>query len=214
MQTLTQQVGYTISGGGNTAYIPDKPGLSKKDVAINLYLTGAYDNGDDEGVYSYIITRRSSSTEDTTITSKEPSGLIYYKFSGNSADKLIWNTFISGYQHEIIAEIPVEVAPYFTSTDQAKLYSGTANPASGMTPSTGIYTNNDTGRVYMYQDWNWEPNVYYWYYVGARDKSGNATNFSGMKAHPWNPYYGNIGYTEIPIPVADNTPPTGMYFYT
>jgi len=184
-----------------------------RDKPIRLYLTGATDNSDAEGVYSYILTRRTAKAETynpNIFNNPEPSALVdaYLESGCNSS---LWGTFVSGYSERIV-EIAVETARFFINSTEADKFINTANPASG-TIVSGVYDNN-TERVYLYEDWYWDPGIYYWYYVGARDKSGNVTPFHANAAHPDNPLSGVVTTIPITIPTSDNEPPTGMEFYT
>lgn len=180
-----------------------------KPLPIRLYVYGASDGGGStSGMKSYIFTMRKSKFTDSTVDPLEPSGIVAL-----SVDSDEYKLFTSGYNTKVWAEIDTETAGYFPSTGICAFYSGTVNPSSGLIfPVTGFtYSGQYT---YMLEWYDWDENYYYWFYIGAKDKAGNATLFKDMKKHPGNPWKGNVpSYIDIQIPVEDNTPPSGMSFF-
>lgn len=199
---------------GEVAIVNIPPEDRRRTVPIRLYMYGATDPVDagTTGVESYFITmRRSKTAADETILEPgsipvEPSGLVALAVADT-----VYTTFTSGYESKPIGYVKVESSPYFINTTHAAGCSGTINPASGMIYPSGNFSYAP-GYVYMFEYYEWEKDHFYWFYIGATDKAGNATKFNQMTAHGQNPWSGMIPSTDIGIPQEDTTPPSGMQF--
>ncbi len=206
--TETQSQVYLTSGNSTVANIPLPP---RRNVPIRLYLYGATDptNVPSTGVESYFITMRRSkvSTDEALISSLQPSGIVALNKSTSP-----YTVFVSGYEATPIGSIVVEHAPYFLNTGIVGILKNTTNPATGLIYPSGDFSYAP-GYTYMFEYYEWEKDTYYWFYVGAKDKAGNATKFSQMYAHPQNPWSGMIPSTPIALPLEDTTPPSGMVFF-
>ena len=205
---VESQSQYHITSGGVTvAHIPL---TGRRNTPIRLFVYGASDpvEAGSTGMSTYFITMRRSklSTDEAVVTSLQPSGIVALDKTGTT-----YRTFVSGYETKPIGTIKVESSPYFESVAVATPLLGTSNPGSGMVYPSGDFSYAP-GYVYMFEYYEWEKDTYYWFYVGATDKAGNATKFSDMVAHGQNPWSGMIPSTEVPIPQEDTTPPSGMLF--
>ncbi|MGV8131519.1 MAG: hypothetical protein ACP5N7_05470 [Candidatus Pacearchaeota archaeon] len=196
---------YTLSGGFGLVkmQVPNRKG-----TPIRLYVTGATDPGGvASGVGEYFFTIRKSKVVDSGVELLQPSGIVALDKTG-----AIYKQFTSGYEPAVFARIDVEHAGYYTSTAIAATYSGTTYPATGLIYPSGDFSYS-SNYVYLYEFWDWEPGLYYWFYVGAADKAGNKTRFSSMRAHSLNPWYGNHPVSGILIPQEDTVAPSGMLFF-
>lgn len=208
--TDTQTQYYLVSG--SVSFQMPAPAIKK--VPIRLYVQGAVDSGSPStGIASYFITVRKSvdPTDETILGTITPSGLA--ALAATDKTGTLYQRFASGYEPQIYQRLDVESSPYFSGgTVEVDLYKNTSNPAAGMTYPSGNFTYSED-YVYMFQIYDWNPDTYYWFYVGSIDKAGNISKFSQMVSHPQNPFLGNIPSGLIIIPQEDTTPPTGMLFY-